>query len=359
MWPVKIEPLLSHVLRAVTDELGMESVTKNRQPIETLRAMTARAYGAGLVPAGDDWVSELGHGWFNVAYRMRLRDGRSVVLKVAPPPTVEVMTYERGAMAIELAALELITEHTNVPVPAVHFADQSHELCDADYFFMPYIDADNLGIVKAELSAAHLDAYHQALGAANRELNSIRGTGFGPLAGPVDASWRGVFTGMFEDVLRDGERRGVDLGWDYAVIRESIAGHAGSLDEVTEPTFVEWDLFDSNVMIRGGAIVSIIDHERAFFGDPLIEAGFAGTQLPVFGDPAAFMRGYGRGELTETEQARRRLYCLHLALIMVIETVYRGHTDSRQYDWARGQLTEVMALLGRPHAVTPQSRGCR
>jgi aminoglycoside phosphotransferase (APT) family kinase protein len=325
----------------------MESITKNRQPIETLRAMAARAYGAGLVPAGDDWVSELGHGWFNVAYRMRLRDSRSVVLKIAPPPTVEVMTYERGAMATELSALRLITEHTDVPVPAVQFADQSHELCDADYFFMPFIDADNFGIVKAELPAAVLEAYHEALGAANRELNSIRGPGFGPLARPDDASWRRVFTGMLEDVLGDGERRQVDLGWDYAVIREVVAEQAGSLDEVTEPAFVEWDLYDSNVMIRGGEIVSIIDHERAFFGDPLIEGGFAGTELVAFGDSTAFMRGYGRGPLTGSERVRRRLYCLHLALIMVIETVYRGHTDSRQYDWARKQLTDTMALLGR------------
>ncbi len=35
-------------------------------------------------------------------------------------------------------------------------------------------------------------------------------------------------------------------------------------------------------------------------------------------------------------------------LIMTIETVDRGHTDSRQYDWARGQLAHVMTLLGRP-----------
>jgi hypothetical protein len=59
------------------------------------------------------------------------------------------------------------------------------------------------------------------------------------------------------------------------------------------------------------------------------------------------MRGYGHGPLTETEGVRRRLYCLHLVLVMVIETVYRGHTDTGQYDWARGQLTEIMALLGR------------
>jgi aminoglycoside phosphotransferase (APT) family kinase protein len=329
----------------------MESITKNRQPIEALRAMAVRAYGADSVPSGDDWVSELDHGWFNVVYRMWLSNGRAVVLKIAPPPGVEVMTYERGAMATELAALGLITEHTSVPVPAVEYADHSHELCDADYFFMPYIDADNLGIVRAELARSDLDAYHQALGSANRELNSIRGPRFGPLAGPGGGRWRAVFTGLLENVLQDGERRQVDLGWDYDVIREVIAGHDASLDEVIEPAYVEWDLWDGNVMIRDGVIVSIIDHERAFYGDPLLEAGFVGTQLPAFGDSAAFMRGYGRGQLTESEHVRRRLYSLHLTLIMVIETVYREHTDHRQYDWARGQLRDVMALFG----CTPRS----
>jgi hypothetical protein len=47
--------------------------------------MAGRAYDADLVPDGEGWLAELGHGWFNVAYRMWLRDGRSVALKIAPP----------------------------------------------------------------------------------------------------------------------------------------------------------------------------------------------------------------------------------------------------------------------------------
>jgi aminoglycoside phosphotransferase (APT) family kinase protein len=98
--------------------------------------MAERAYRTDRVPGeGADWVSELGHGWFNVAYRIRRRDGENVVLKVAPPPAVEVLSYEGGAMAVELTALELIRQHGRVPVPAVHYADHSRELCDADYFF--------------------------------------------------------------------------------------------------------------------------------------------------------------------------------------------------------------------------------
>ncbi|MDI5965463.1 phosphotransferase family protein [Streptantibioticus silvisoli] len=325
----------------------MESITKNRQSPDVLRAMIERAYGAGQVPAGDGWASELGHGWFNVAYRIRLRDGAEVVLKIAPPPGVEVMTYEHGAMSIELTTLDLLRTRTAVPVPAVDFADRSRELCDADYFFMPYIDADNLGIVAESLPAAERDALAEQLGAVNREINSVRGEHFGPLAGPGHATWRQAFTTMIENVLLDGERRGVDIGWEYDTVRTVVAAHADSLDEVTEPRLVEWDLWASNVMVRDGRIVCVIDHERAFYGDPLIEAGFTGTQLPAFGDPAPFMRGYGHGELTGTEQTRRRLYCLHLLLIMVIETVYRGHTDTDQYDRARPRLDDSMALLGR------------
>jgi hypothetical protein len=53
---------------------------------------------------------------------------------------------------------------------------------------MPYVDADNLGIIKHTLTAADQDAYLEAIGAANRELNSIRGTAFGSLTGPGDPS---------------------------------------------------------------------------------------------------------------------------------------------------------------------------
>src|ERR1700733_511359 len=119
----------------------MESITKNRQSLPALRAIIERAYGVGQVPSGSDWVTELSHGWFNVAYRIRLRDGAQVVLKIAPPAGIEVLTYERGAMAIELAAIRLIRERTTVPVPEVHFADSSHEVCDADYFLMEFVDA--------------------------------------------------------------------------------------------------------------------------------------------------------------------------------------------------------------------------
>ncbi|MEU9856325.1 aminoglycoside phosphotransferase family protein [Streptomyces sp. NPDC047974] len=325
----------------------MESITKNRQPVEALRAMVARAYGPHEVcDAGEDWVDELSYGWFNVAYRIRLRSGARVVLKIAPPPDVEVMTYERGAMATELAALRLIREHTKVPVPTVDFADRSRELCDADYFFMSYVDADNLDVIRESLTPSQIDAYDEALGAVTRELNGIPGTAFGPLAGPGDSTWRAAFLRMVEELLGDGERRGVDLRHDYDAIRALVTAHADSLDGVTEPRFVEWDLWPGNCMVRDGRIVAILDHERAFFGDPLMEFGFTGSESNAYGDSTAFIRGYGHRPFTRAERTRRRLYNLHLALIQIIETDFRAHPDTEQYEWACERLRETVTLLG-------------
>lgn len=322
----------------------MESVTKNRQSLDTLRAMVARAYGEDQVPSGTaEWAHELRHGWFNVAYRIRLRDGRHVVLKIAPPPEVEVLTYERGAMANELAALELIRSRTGVPVPAVDFVDTSGELGGADWFAMRYVDADNYGVIRSTLSACEQDKLDVALGRITRELNTIPGPAFGPLTSPLYATWRSCFLAMVESVLDDGFRRGVDL--DYSGVRALVAAHADCLDAVTEPRFVEWDLWDSNVLTRDGVIVSVIDHERAFYGDPMIEAGFVATQLPAFGNPVAFLRGYGKLALTLAEQERRRLYNLHLTLVMLVETAYRGMTGPEHLAWVRSRFAEALALF--------------
>nr|BFF26498.1 hypothetical protein GCM10025732_44630 [Glycomyces mayteni] len=74
-----------------------------------------------------------------------------------------------------------------MPVPDVHFADASLELCDAPYFFMPYIDAENIGIVQDSLSPEALADYWEQLGALNSRLNGIKGAGFGPSWTPASA----------------------------------------------------------------------------------------------------------------------------------------------------------------------------
>ncbi|MGN6239327.1 MAG: phosphotransferase family protein [Cellulosimicrobium cellulans] len=325
----------------------MESVTKNRQPVTTLRAMIERAYGPEQVPDGDDFATELTYGYFNALYRVRLFDGTQVVLKIAPPAGVPVLTHEHALMRNEIAAMDLVRRETRVPVPRVDHVDLTHELCDADWFFMEYVDATCFGIADAagELAPDVVDAAFEHLGSLNRDLNAIVGPHFGPLAGPGFATWREAATSAFRGVLDDGERAGVDLGWDAGVVLKTFEDHAHVLDDVTEPRFVEVDLWAKNSMLRDGRIVAVIDHERAMFGDPLLEAGLTGLDLPSFPDPAPFLRGFGLGELDASQRTRRRLYTLWLAVVMLVETTYRQQTPE-QYRWACEQLDVAMGLLG-------------
>ncbi|WNM24401.1 phosphotransferase family protein [Demequina capsici] len=327
----------------------MESTTKNRQSDATVRTLIAAAYGDDQVPTEPDFAHEITEGWFNVAYRIRLRDGRQTVLKIAPPSDVPVLTREVGMMRAELEAMRLVAEHTTVPVPRIDHADLSHEVVDADLFFMEFIDADNFGFAAGDgrLDAQTVAAGNRELGALNREINSIIGPHFGPLLGAGSPTWREAFTLMIEETLADGEKVGIDLGWHPDAIRAVLAEHADALDEVTTPQLVEVDLWAKNSMIRDGRIVAILDHERAIYGDPLMEAGLTGLDMPFFGDPTDFMTGFGLTELTDAQRTRRRLYSLYLAVIMTVETRYRGHTTTEIYDLGRRELDALMAALGR------------
>ena len=64
-----------------------------------------------------------------------------------------------------------------------------------------------------------------------------------------------------------------------------------------------------NSMIRDGRIVSILDHERAIYGDPLMEAGLTGLDMPGWSPTELFDAGFGAGALTENQAIRRPSRC--------------------------------------------------
>ncbi len=258
-----------------------------------------------------------------------------------------MLTREVGMMRAELEAMRLVSEQTTVPVPKVLHADLTHEIVDADLFFMEFVDADNFGFSAGDglLDPEVVASGNAQLGALNREINGVVGGHFGPLIGEGFPTWREAFFAMIQDTLADGRRAGVDLGWKDEDALDVLARHADALDEVTVPRLVEVDLWAKNSMIKDGRIVAILDHERAIWGNPLMEAGLTGLDIPFFGDPTDFMEGFGITELTENERTRRRLYSLALALVMLVETKYRG-TEEELYAFGREHLDTLMAALG-------------
>ncbi len=94
----------------------VESISKTRVSDRAARHVVRDAFGPD---ARLDSVREFHDGWFNAAYELVLGDGRALVMKVAPPPDVEVLTYERDIVHAGIEALRLVRENTDAPVPTV------------------------------------------------------------------------------------------------------------------------------------------------------------------------------------------------------------------------------------------------
>ncbi|MDF2540649.1 MAG: aminoglycoside phosphotransferase [Herbinix sp.] len=322
----------------------MESLTKNRQTNQTLEDMLEAAFGKKLkIGDGESEVRicELKEGFFNVAYEICMPE-QTVILKIAPPSDAKIMSYEKNMMEAEVNALRLAKKKTSVPVPQIFYYDNSHLICQADYFFMEKLQGNSYFQSKNDgLNAELQQKIMQDLGRYNREINEITGDVFGyfGLSEIQGTEWQQVFGTMVEMVLKDGEAIGIEIGCPYQEVRDILERAKGSLTEVTTPKLVHWDLWEGNVFVQDGIITGLIDFERSMWADPLMEYFFrAHSYHPDFTE------GYGE-DLRAKYPIRANLYDLYLYLIMVIETDYRCYPDDWQYNFASEQLRYTLERL--------------
>jgi aminoglycoside phosphotransferase (APT) family kinase protein len=320
----------------------MNSITKTKLTKEQIERLVAQAFGeAKNITA----IEEFNDGWFNSIYSISFEEGGEVVLKVSPPSDIKVLRYEKDIMNTEVKVMQLLRASTDLPVPEVYYYDRSRTLLDIEYYFMEKIKGIAYSKVKEKLTEEQRQLIERQLGACNRKLNEIKGDRFGSLAveEKTGESWAEVFLGMVRDVLRDGEEYEVKLPYEYKHIEELFAQHKASFDKVNVPSLVHWDLHDGNVFVNESCdkIVGIIDFERAFYGDPLMEIYFG-----QFCDRRNFVEGYGKDLIASKEEERRRiLYDLYLDLIMVIESKYRQFENEEHVKWAYGMVESDVRRL--------------
>lgn len=305
----------------------VDSLTKRRLTGAELDALVRRALGVPLAAH-----VELTEGMFNTAYRLTAADGRETVLKVAPPPDVPLLTYERDLMRTEALAFELMAAR-GLPVPEVLLHEDGLLLMTA-LRGEPWLSA------RPRLSDAEHGALRRELGAIVRELHGIRGDVFGYVQGPNGATWREAFTAMVAAVLADAERFGVELP---AGVRAAFDAHAHLLDEVTEPVLVHFDLWEANIFLADGHVEGIIDPERALFGDPLAEIATVALFTELDED---YLAGYGVEGFTAAEETRIALYRAYLCLVMIVEGVPRGYAGEEREAHVRFFREKLAEYLG-------------
>ncbi|POX52816.1 phosphotransferase family protein [Streptomyces sp. Ru72] len=326
----------------------MQSQTKRHMSPDQLDALLRSTAGIGC-----RLESELTDGWFNSAYRVLLDDGRPAVVKLAPPAGAAVLRYERGILATEamvyrrLAALP----RGSVPTPELLYAGE-------DFLALSVLEGIPWDKVADRVRPSAGAALRRELGAITARLHTLapQDGRFGYPAGESGLSapdWRTAFTAMVDALLEDTDRWQSPLDVPPADIRALVAEGGYALDEVTEPRLVHFDLWPGNIFVDLGAdgndarITGLIDHERAFWGDPaaeLVSLAFGGDTDPDSDLVAGYIAAGGSLDFSPAFRHRLALYHLYLGLLLVIECGPRGY-GSDHLAFCRDALVGAMTRL--------------
>lgn len=314
------------------------SITKAAVSEDTVNRMTQKALGEDALE-----IRELKEGYFNIAYQVRLSD-RDVVLKIAPSPETEVMTFEKNIMFSEVDSMKMVAQRTEVPVPEVLFYDSSRDVMDREYFFMEMLEGKSLSSISDVLPEEQKQRIYYDMGRYTAMLNGITGERFGYYGQPdrQGEDWYDVFRDMLRDPFADAERKGIAMPVREDETLELLERDRALLGAVKTPRFVHWDIWAGNVFIADGQIRGIIDFERCLWGDPLLEVGFR-----CYEQNSAFFGGYGIKGLSREEKRRARWYDVYLALLWCLETDYRGYDNRDFYHMGcRAALSGMEELTG-------------
>ncbi|MFI6039757.1 phosphotransferase family protein [Streptomyces sp. NPDC051315] len=307
----------------------MQSQTKRHLSPRELDALLRASTGSGCRVE-----TELTDGWFNTAYRVLLDDGRPAVVKVAPPPGAAVLRYERGILATEAMVYRRIAALPGggVPTPALLHAGE-------EFLAVSVLEGTPWDKAADSLSPAARTALRRDLGAITARLHTLAPEdgrfGYPAAESALSApDWRTAFTAMVDALLDDAERWRSPLGIPPDAVRALVAEGGYALDEVTAPRLVHFDLWPGNIFVdvtgdgERARIAGLIDHERAFWGDPaaeLVSLAFGGDTGPDSDLVAGYTEAGGSLGFGPAFRHRLALYHLYLGLLLVIECGPRGY----------------------------------
>ena len=235
---------------------------------------------------------------FNAVYRIERKNEKdAVVLKVGVIPDTTLLTYERDIMPVEVECYRMIREQTTVPVPEVLAYDFSKRYIESNYFFMTELKGEPFSKVMKKMGQENADRIREELAGYLYQIHGIKGKYFGYFTKDERrqySTWKEAFFHMFRQILADGREHRVKL--PYARIMAALQRHDGSLEDVREPSLVEYDCHEGNIFVKktgnSYTIEGILDFERAFWGDPIADFPTAFVFTDDIRKETAFLNAY-------------------------------------------------------------------
>ncbi len=280
-------------------------------------------------------ITEYSEGFFNAVYCVEFVETfegyKEVVLKTGIEQDRYVLTYEKDIMRTETEVYNKLSE-CGVPIPKILYTDFSRKLVKCDYFFMEKLEGATWEKTENLLTDENRKKLHYELGRYTAMIHNLEGDYFGYIKNDKSyqfSTWKEAFKSFIDNIIEDGVKGGVDLPCDE--IYSKIEPFFYALDDVKKPSLVNYDMWSKNIILNNKdgeyVIAGIIDHERAFYGDPIAEFISTQTICGNLEDATKFKEGYSEVngtffEMNKNEQIRFMLYNVYMGLLMGVE-IYR------------------------------------
>ncbi len=237
---------------------------------QALAKLTYSVTGSSLVEA----ILQDG-GLFNTTYRLILKDGRKMILRVGPIHPERLMYYEKDMMSAEAF---LFRQMEQAGIPGSHVVALG-KIEERDYMMVDYIDSVPLSACK--LTDGERSALMKELAAAMTRLHTMRGIRYGRvsevLQGRGFEDWYAHVLNEVTVIMRQGVEMGSFTSEEAEQVIDAVLHCREALEPVCEPVLCHGDLWDGNILIHqredGWHLAAIIDVDRAVYGDVDFDLG--------------------------------------------------------------------------------------
>ena len=279
-------------------------------------------------------VAALGNGEFNAAYKVTCDNGTDYALKIAPPESASVLSYEKNMMEAEVFWYSQMHEKTDILCPRVFISDFSKKIVKSNCFIMEMMAGKALW--EAGLSDQEYEAVQKQKISMLTKIHRIANDRYGYIQTGLDDSWYEALKNMALRLVADCKKLGHDTP-DGETFLRFIDKHEKLLRAVP-CRMVNFDLWDSNVLYNEETgRICWIDPERGFWGDPVadfITLG-PGQKAPLSAKQKELEIYNGMAQekipLTEETEIRYALAVCYLALIEEVEKYVRYEPDNPTY----------------------------
>jgi len=300
----------------------------NKNDIEKIFARNELGKVIEMIPFGG--------GEFNTACKViASRDGITVsyVIKFSPPEDANVLSYEKNMMSAEVYWYGQIKEHTDIRIPKVYAYDNTKEIIPVNYFVMEYIPGKPL--YEYNLSDKQQKTIKEEKLRMLSQIHKIEGNYFGYYQGKHFSTWYDAIRSMVTSLITDCEALGKETPDGHALL-DAIDKYQSVLKDVP-CRMVNFDLWDSNVLLENDEKPVWIDPERSFYGDPIGDMITQGksqmASLSEKKEEIQIYNGFVKSPflLSKEENIRYAVMVSYLALIEEVEKYVRYEPTEENY----------------------------